>query len=268
MSIWQRWFRLEHPTPKPKPKPKPKPPPPPPARSRWLNPPLKGKVVYFTWGLETGQFNPDSLAAFAARCGARAAAVQITDANFHLHAEVKLKLHARNIAYLVWERSDQMSWDQVRSDISRLDPDGYLADVEGAMSDPSIAAKVAEAWPSMYRALCATGALDISIPGGAVAASKPWIDAGWDISTQDYVVDNANATPDGEDNFAYWRNWPLNAIGKRHYPVLECDAEGSKPFADQRASVESYRDSDGHLCVGIYDAEQLSDESIAAFAAA
>lgn len=192
----------------------------------------------------------------------RAIAVQLTPGNGQFQLEAKAACHARGIAYLVWERTDQVPYPQTAEALRWLQPDGYLADVEGPMLDPSFPGRLASEFPGIPRSLCATGALDQSYPGRPAEASAPWIAAGFDLAMQDYWHVNSRAAPDNAENFAYWRGWPVrNPAGQRHVPVIEINAEGAGNLADALPTVRPWLPT-----LGIYLAEFLRDEDWATLA--
>lgn len=222
-------------------------------RSRWTNPPWGRKYVYVAWGLATGQFTPAQIAKRAHTSSCGAVAVQVTPENEPYQEQARLELHQLGMAYMIWERSDQLAAGESITTVNRLHPDAYLADVEGPMADQNWTVTFDKAFPDLPRALCATGALDQAYPGGAPVAELPWI-ANWDLCMQDYVVHGPNMTPEHGENFALWRNFPLNAANMYHWPVLEVRAEGSPSMAEQASMVAPW-----HGRIGVYTAEYLED---------
>lgn len=238
----------------PKPAPPLSPPAPPPAKkSRWVNPPWNGKVVYVAWGFEKGDFSPEQLASRAAAARCRSLAIQLTFENDPFQARARAACHEYGLQYLIWERSDEVDFGSTLLDVTQFNPDGYLADVEGPMKDPEWVKRFDSSFPDLPRALCATGALDQAFPGGGVASAAHWVE-NWDLCMQDYIVHGDTMDPDHAENFAFWRNFPINAAGKRHFPVLEVRAENSPPLADQLHLVAPWGKA-----FGVYLAEYLTD---------
>lgn len=241
--------------PAPEPVPAPTPVPATVPNSRWENPPWNGKHVYVAWGLSSGQFSVDQIANKAQQAGCRAVALEITPENDGFHVPLKVALHARGIAYIVWEASYQTSIDKTIASVCRYVPDAYLADIEEKFDAKTWVPQFDAVFPDLPRALCATG-------GGleTVDDAAPWIE-NWDCCMQDYVVHGTNMDEAHGENFAYWRSFPVNAAGFHHFPVIEVEAEGSPTLAAQAASVAPWKGA-----VGIYTIEYLTDQDWQALA--
>lgn len=239
----------------PAPTPAPTPVPAPVPHSRWKNPPWNGKHVYVAWALATGQFTVDQIANKAQKAGCRAVALQITPENDTFHAPLKVALHARGIEHIVWEASYQTSIDKTIASVQKYGPDAYLADIEIKFDAKTWVPLFDAAFPDLPRALCATGG-GLETPEDAA----PWI-KNWDCCMQDYIIHGPNMTPDHGENFAYWRQFPINAAGFHHFPVIEVEAEGSPSLAAQASLVAPWKGA-----VGIYTAEYLNDQDWEALA--
>lgn len=235
--------------------------PPPVPVSLWQDPPWCRPHLYVCWGFATGDWTPDQLAAKAAAHGAGALMVQHTPENLPYQAEARDACHRHGLAYAIWERSDETLVELSIAAVRELHPDAYLADVEGPMRDPTFPSRFAAWYPDLPKALCATGALDQSYPGTPPEVAAHWIDAGFDLTMQDYYARfgqvNEHQTPDAGENFAYWRGFRAQpaAGGHRHVPVLEVRAEGSPGLADQLPLVKPWGKA-----VGVYTSEYLQTE--------
>jgi hypothetical protein len=254
--------KMRFPTVPPAPKPKP----PAPVTVRWPNAPWnEGMVLMVAWGLASGQWtSADQVADWAVRGGYKSISFEVTDDNDKWQKAMREACHTRGLGYGIWDLSPYRPEGDSAGSVRKYQPDFYEADWEVVDKQPAAewAAAFDKDFPNLPRRLCATGG-GVPQPADAV----PWL-ANWDLAMQDYYYVNPNATPEGDENFAYWRNFPLNGIGKRHYPVLEVNAEGSGPFADQLAKVDGYRNAQGKLCIATYLAETLTVPDMAASKAA
>lgn len=249
---WAKTLRRQIVAARPKPKPPP-PPAPPPARSRWTDPPWNGPYLFLAWGLHSGDFTPDWIAAKAQTCGLRAVCVQDEPGNDPYQADVKRALHNRGVAYGTWGVPDGDTINRTRE----YAPDFYMADIEEA-PNPGAAwvAAFDTLLPDLPRAIVATGG---GIP--TVLDAAPWVDH-WDCAMQDYIVHGPNMTPAASENLAHWRLFKVNAAGHQHWPVLEINAEGSPGLRDQLELVKPWG-----RAVGLYCAEYFRDDDWQAVAA-
>jgi hypothetical protein len=250
---------------------KPKPPPPaaPVAEVWWPNAPWHKRVLYTTWGFTSGQFTPEQLAAKAAvkyRGGiaiegfpADATSTDGHDNTPHV-APLRDACHAAGIPFSLWNRTDQMTVDQVLTQITDWKPDAYLADVEvdwGRAENTTIPAAVAKEFPKLPRAVIIAGMPDAQYV-------KPWIDAKFDCCTQAYWRADGQVVG-GTDRDAYWRGWPPWKVidaskpmeeGALHtFPCLEAGAEGAPHLRDQLSTVAAWGEA-----WGVYAAELMTDD--------
>lgn len=201
--------------------------------------------LYIAWGL-TNQFTPDEIAGRAQASGVKTLLLEITPENDPYHAALKAACHSRGLAYGVWEASYMVSFESTQASVVRYAPDCYLADIEEHFDAATWVPRFDGAFPGLPRALCATGG-GLETPADAA----PWI-KNWDCTLQDYLVHGTD--PLKGENFAYWRNFPLNSAGFYHIPILEVNAEGSQSLEAQLPLVKPWGTS-----FGIYSAEYLTD---------
>ena len=275
-NVWKRaplyakdaLARYEKAHPKP-PKPGPAPQPHPVAQVWWPGAPWHRKILYTTWGFTSGQFTPEALVARAAPIFKGGIALEgypadgtSTDGHDNTRFVKPLRdaCHNADLPFLVWDRTDQMTVDQVLAQIRDWQPDAYLADVEVDWNRPentTIPAAVAKSFPTMPRAVIIAG-----MPDAKYCA--PWIAARFDCCTQAYERDKGPIVG-GVDRDAYWRGWPpwkvLDASkpaeeGCLHtFPCLEAGAEGAPPLRPQLPNVAAWGDS-----WSVYCAELMSDD--------
>lgn len=246
-------------------------PPPPETKVRWPDALWNdGSILYVAWGVEKKQWGrteveaAQNIAAKAAATGFRAISFENVPENEPWQAAMKKACHANGIGYGVWGLSPYVAEGTEAERVREMGPDFYEADWEITTAQPAAqwAAAFDTDFPNLPRRLLATGG-GIPEPVDAV----PWI-AHWDCALQDYYVHGENFDPDHAENFAYWRGFPLNGIGKRHYTVVEINAEGSDTVAQTLPRVEGYRNAKGKLCVGFYLAEEFTDSDWSAAKAA
>lgn len=236
--------------------------------SRYKNAPWTDKFVCTSHGMREVDrvWSPEQLIQRCLQYGVKSIGTQIgadcPDPDWAMHTrQLYIIGQAKGIPVWSWGRADYAPWLQVKKDIRSVMPlAGFSADVEQRCQDQQLPEHLRDEFADeMPLSVVATGGIDQSLDEDSVqAVAARWGDY-FDFIGQDYHKEDLPLTPDGGENFVYWRSTAKVAHGFRHLPDANnrwhipmgmSNAEGTPPMKDQ---VNLFKPYSPHI--GWWDAE-------------